>query len=358
MEKLYYLKRIIKKILAYTIYISGVYYVADKLISLFCEKGLYIFLYHRIAIREDQYYDHNLSVKRENFIKQLIFFKKKFHCISMTEATKLLDRKPPIQQDFAVITFDDGYVDNFVYGIELFKEFGIKPTVYIAAGAMDKLAVLWTDIIDGYMLNESLRKHVLNYFRIKQVTKIKTAKEIFEHAEKIKNKLKKLPYEEVMLLIENLGKEFNEKDFQRSLMKWEEVNVLKDLGVEIGSHTLNHVNLSAAETKELVKEVVNSKQLIQEKTGAVVTHFAYPYGKYWSFNNKVINCVKEHYQTAVTAIQGINRLEDNVYTLKRIIISQDESLIVLKVRLLYMKIKILYIPGVLKLLNNFLRCFS
>ena len=45
----------------------------------------------------------------------------------------------------AVITFDDGYADNYTFGLPLLKEFDVSATVFLATGALGKDREFWWD---------------------------------------------------------------------------------------------------------------------------------------------------------------------------------------------------------------------
>lgn len=340
-ERFYGIEGKFKKVCAYAVYFSGLYYIIGKVITLFNRnKGLYIFLYHRIGSRGDDHYEHNLTVRTKTFIRQLRFFRQGFQCVSMTEALALLKKKEALKRDLAVLTLDDGYRDNFEKGLELFREYGIQPVIYLVAGAVENRAPLWTEAIDSYLLRNEYRDRVLDYFGFSGEA-AQTNEAIFRYSEKIKNRLKKMSMPEVEGHIGYLNQTLPlDADNRKSgLMSWDEAAALAAAGCELGSHTLSHVNLAAEPEGEVIKEVVEAGKLIGKRTGTTVRHFAYPYGKREHFSKAVIECVKKHYESAVTAIEGINRMDSDVYTLRRIIIDNKKDIVEFKVRLLYLKLK-------------------
>ena len=91
---------------------------------------------------------------------------------------------------------------------------------------------------------------------------------------------------------------------QVPLMTVAELQAWVDAGQEVGSHTLNHVNLgtlSAAEQSiEIVQSKVQLEALIQQKAG--VQHFCYPYG---GLNKTAVLSVRAAgYLTATTTVRG------------------------------------------------------
>ena len=73
-----------------------------------------------------------------------------------------------------------------------------------------------------------------------------------------------------------------EKHPNRKSMCWEQLNEIKQYGVEIGSHTVTHYDLDELSDAELEFELVQSKNIIDEKLNQNTTSFCYPrnvYGK-------------------------------------------------------------------------------
>lgn len=62
---------------------------------------------------------------------------------------------------------------------------------------------------------------------------------------------------------------------QLATMTWDE---LRD--VEVGSHGVTHAHLTRLSDEELRRELVDSKQEIEDELGRACPHFAYPYGEH------------------------------------------------------------------------------
>jgi peptidoglycan/xylan/chitin deacetylase (PgdA/CDA1 family) len=63
----------------------------------------------------------------------------------------------------------------------------------------------------------------------------------------------------------------------RQCLSWSEVRELQRHGIRFGSHTVTHPQLHDLNPAQVEKEIVKSKQTIEEKTGHAVDSFAYPY---------------------------------------------------------------------------------
>ncbi len=100
----------------------------------------------------------------------------------------------------------------------------------------------------------------------------------------------------------------------------EQVKDLQLRGVEIGSHTADHLALVGLEGEFLLNQVRNSKIYLEWSGLDTIYSFSYPNGAY---NSELAELVKrEGYLTAVTGDVGLNTMESNPYTLKRVHIRQ------------------------------------
>src|ERR1051325_11805743 len=85
-------------------------------------------------------------------------------------------------------------------------------------------------------------------------------------------------------------------DNKKGYMNWTELETLHKEGHDIGSHTMNHANLSDSSIKSLEYQIGRSKDCLKEH-GINATSFAYPFDK-GSDNKTVINIVAKYYDMA------------------------------------------------------------
>ncbi len=85
--------------------------------------------------------------------------------------------------------------------------------------------------------------------------------------------------------------------------------------VEIGAHTLNHIDLPSVSLEDAQKEIIESKEYIENTFGVSVESFCYPYGFY---NDKIVSIVKAAgYTTAVSEALGTTQSANNLFYLSR-----------------------------------------
>jgi peptidoglycan/xylan/chitin deacetylase (PgdA/CDA1 family) len=105
----------------------------------------------------------------------------------------------------------------------------------------------------------------------------------------------------------------------KPLLDWEQVSELKKAGVQFGSHSLTHADLTKLENEELDREIRESKRILEEKLGRPIDGFSYPFG---FFNNRVITALRNAgYKWAVTTSDSIWEGLGNPYRIRRISIS-------------------------------------
>ena len=82
---------------------------------------------------------------------------------------------------------------------------------------------------------------------------------------------------------------------------------------------MTHPILSTMPIKDAKQEICNSKYLIEEKLGQKIKHFAFPNGGLSDFTPELESYCKEiGFESVSTAIYGSNRVNSDVYALKRI----------------------------------------
>jgi len=102
-----------------------------------------------------------------------------------------------------------------------------------------------------------------------------------------------------------------------------EIKELSASGVEVGSHTLSHPDLSKGTIDKAKAEIFDSKADLEKITGTKVVSFCYPSGKY---NDAVIDAVKNAgYDFAVTTNGGIAKFSDPL-TLNRHRMNSDTNI--------------------------------
>lgn len=107
-------------------------------------------------------------------------------------------------------------------------------------------------------------------------------------------------------------------------MSWEQLKLWCQAGMEVGCHTVNHPHLTALSASEIETELTISKTMLEERLGRTIDFLCYPYG---SFDNRVKEIGKRiGFKGAVAIFEGTAFLRTDLWALRRVLISQRQSL--------------------------------
>lgn len=108
----------------------------------------------------------------------------------------------------------------------------------------------------------------------------------------------------------------------KNYMTWEQLQEMVDFGMEIGSHTRYHQFLTRT-TEDLEKEILGSKQTIEENLNTTVDTLAYPFGE---FDNATIELTKKYgYKAARGIFNGVIHTPQDLFKLDGYFITENFS---------------------------------
>lgn len=91
-------------------------------------------------------------------------------------------------------------------------------------------------------------------------------------------------------------------------------------GMDVGSHTQTHANLTELTAEQAREQIAVSKDQLQQLIGAEVRHFCYPYGWFTTEHQEMVRAAG--YITATSTRRGRVRPSDNPYALNRIMVAR------------------------------------
>jgi len=100
-----------------------------------------------------------------------------------------------------------------------------------------------------------------------------------------------------------------------SFLTWPLLKGLERRGIEIGSHTIHHVELPTLSSAQATHELVGSQRLLERKLGHPVQWFAYPAGK---VDGRIVGLVRRAgYVLAMTTEPGTTQSASQPFLLHR-----------------------------------------
>lgn len=281
-----------------------------------------IFLYHRVYPEEERALV--ASISPEEFEKQMMYLKKYFRFSSLEELVEIInepDGKIRQLENIAVVTFDDGYKDNYVYAYPILHKYKIPATIFLTYNYIGQEDLFWWDKL-GYIIYHSKNKNVdiknIGSFSLdNEKKKLNCIYFLLRKLKKMSDDLRKEYINELenkcdVKIPSGLGRDM--------ILSWDDINEMKCNGITFGAHTMSHANLQNIEMDTAKKEIIYSKIEIEKKLEREVKSFAYPYGLKF-YNREIIEVVKDSgFECAVSTDEKIiNALRVcNVYNLPRI----------------------------------------
>jgi peptidoglycan/xylan/chitin deacetylase (PgdA/CDA1 family) len=301
------------------------------------KNGLYCFNYHRIGDCTLTPFDPNLySCTVSQFKKQLKFIKKNFQVITLEEAILLADNKLPLDKRYALITFDDGYVDNYEEAYPILKEEEISAVFFIPTDYVDSNIIPWWDEI-AWMLKNTSKKAFS--FADKNTVYLNSSildKVIRNFLTEIKLDSRSMD-EKILELKAKLGCEYKVNSKDKSLfVSWQQIKEMKSGGMTIGSHTCSHRILTHIDKENQLLELEQSKQCLEQYLGCNIDSIAYPVGQSNTFNQAICAMAQQlGYKIGFSFTNTVNDLPlGNVYQVSRLGIDNHPSIMALRQKII------------------------
>ncbi|MBC1936297.1 polysaccharide deacetylase family protein [Listeria grandensis] len=163
-----------------------------------------------------------------------------YHAITLSELDSMLITGKNVPEKPVVITFDDGYQDNYTNAYPILKKYGLKANIFVIT---DKIA-------KNNHFDEAALKEMSKY------------------------------------------------------------------GIEMESHTVHHQELNTLSYDDQVKELKDSKAVLERLTGKTVNSICYPVGRYNENTKRAAEATG--YKMGFTTEAGKANKNDGMYTLPRV----------------------------------------
>jgi peptidoglycan/xylan/chitin deacetylase (PgdA/CDA1 family) len=291
--------------------------------------GLIILNYHRIGFQATSDLDRNLwSATPDDFQRQLAFLKQNFDVIGLADLDDVLHRP---RSRAVMITFDDGYCDNYTNAYASLKQIGLPATFFVTTGFLDQPQVPWWDDIAWMVRNSTVSALPQNeWFQTpvplqagQETAAINRLLRIYKSLEG-----RRTP-QFVSYLAEALGTGRCPADFSRELwMTWDMVREMRANGMTIGGHSVTHPVLASVSPEQQDYEIAECRRRLVEELGEPIDAFSYPVGGWTSFNEITSNALQRHgYRWGFTYLGGyLKSGEFDRYSLRRTAIETDIDL--------------------------------
>ena len=195
-----------------------------KILKYLFEKEVPILMYHRLIKNADEKKIHTIYLDINEFEKQLKYLKDNSYITITFKDLCKIPKEERKNKKYIILTFDDGYKDNYDLLFPLLKKYNMKAVIYMVS---DEKYNKWDVEASG------------------------------------------------------------EKKFDL-MSKDEMLEMHKSGLVEFGGHTLHHPKLNTLTEKEQKHEIEENKIYLEETLGEKLCSFAYPYGIFNVTSKKIV----------------------------------------------------------------------
>lgn len=199
---------------------------------------------------------HDYSTKPGDFAEQMAYLANEFQVLSLPDFHRARVNGTELADRIAMVTFDDGYEDNYEYALPVLDKFEIPATIFLTTGFIDKEL-------------DITQEHVA-YRGLKPLT-------------------------------------------------WEHVTQMKQSRISFGAHTHTHRMLTKIPPKEAEEEIAKNKEILEKRLMEPVYMFAYPFGWRRSFDDrKKSTLIAYGFRLACSTIWGSDNSDTDIFALHRV----------------------------------------
>lgn len=254
-------------------------------------NGLVCLTYHRIGSAPNEFDPALWSASDAEFDAQMDHVRRHFDVVTADDLDEVT-RRP--RGRHVMVTFDDGYRDNYDVALPILCSHGVRATFFIATGFIDTPHVSWWDEL-AWMVQRTTRTTLdgghwlpgpLTVDRTDYTTVIR----------RLLTRYKELGEDETPAFLDHVGEvtgsgRYTAAPPETMWMTWAMVRELRRAGMAIGGHTVHHPVLARLAPHRQLAEITESLDRIEQETGARPRAFSYPVGDPTAFNATTRACL-------------------------------------------------------------------
>lgn len=263
-----------------------------------------IICYHRVNDDHDPFFP---SMPVEVFERQMRYLARRYKVVSMSGLLAHLASGCP--DSVMVITFDDGYRDNYENAFPVLQRYGMPATIFLTTGNVDSGEPLWFDVLAEAL--KTTAKEFLDleldlprrFWLRRPEERLQANSELFAL---LRRRATVERQQQLAIILRELASP-NAPARSNVMLTWDQVRHMKARQIDFGGHTVTHPYLSQSTPQEVTWEVSECKRRIEDELQSPVAHFAYPNGReedFTSWNKEAIR--NAGYEAAVTTLWGVN----------------------------------------------------
>lgn len=274
---------------------------------------LYIAMYHYTRDLKHSRYPEIKGLDKELFKNQIEFMKNSFNVVTMEQVLENIQGEGMhgLPENALLLTFDDGYADNYTVAYPILEEYGLQGSFFIPGKTFATHQLLDVNKIhyilasaDIYKLVDDLKKQ-MDYYRGSEYQYASTDELFHEYAVANRFDIKETIFVKRMLqtvLPEKLRNTISSNLFEKYVgvteeqlayelyMTEEQIRTMKRHGMFIGIHGYDHYWLGNLPKDKMKQDILMALDTLDEFIDRKQWVMNYPYG---SYNQEVIRYIRQ-----------------------------------------------------------------
>ena len=299
---------------------------------------LYISMYHYVRDLKHSRYPEIKGLDVSLFRKQMDFFKENFNVVRMEQVIDAANDGGELPENALLLTFDDGYIDNYTYVLPILEEFGFQGSFFIPGKTFTTHQLLDVNKIHYILASADIEKLVvdvkekMDYYRGSEYDYPTTEELWNEYAVENRFDRKETIFVKRILqtvLPEKLRNRISSDLFEKYVgvteeqlayelyMTPEQIRTMKNHGMFFGIHGYDHYWLANLPEEQMKKDVDMALNALGDFIDPVCWVMNYPYGNH---NSGVIDYIssKGACLGLTTEVRVVDLSKDNRFTLPRL----------------------------------------
>ncbi|MCR5367238.1 polysaccharide deacetylase family protein [Eubacterium sp.] len=299
---------------------------------------LYISMYHYTRDLKHSRYPEIKGLDLPLFRQQLEYMKANFNVVTMEQVIDAVESKSELPEKALLLTFDDGYVDNYTFALPLLEEFGFQGSFFIPGKTFSTHKLLDVNKIhyilasaNIYDLVEDVKKEMDKY-RGSEFDFAPTDELFAKYATDERFDIKETVFVKRMLqtvLPEKLRNIISSNLFEKYVgvteeqlayelyMTEDQIRTMKSHGMFIGIHGYDHYWLANLPKEQMQKDIAMALDTLDEFIDRKHWVMNFPYGNY---NRDVLDYISVEGACVglTTEVRVADLSKDAVLTLPRL----------------------------------------
>lgn len=296
--------------------------------------SLVVLMYHRVLPEDSPARtteQPGMYVSPETLDLHLEELKRRFELVHLDDWLQRAKRGSALPRLACAITFDDGWRDNYEFGLPVLVKHDAPATIFLVSGYIGTSYRFWPNRLMTLLQKSFAAPGSVTFPEpLSRIAKPVLDEALgrgelrAEDADAVVQGAKNWNEEEIRGLVETAARSCGDASDGGEILDREQVMKMSASGlVRFGSHTATHFRLSGPmSSAELEREILGSRKDLQELCGQPIDLFCYPNGE---TSPAAIDLVRRHYLGAVTTSKGWCAADSDPYLIRRIGVHDDVS---------------------------------